>query len=148
MVSVRYHIRVSTARSKCDLGERVSFCSEVVVLRTHSHGAIQMLFRSMWVAFCRPILEFVMCCHSLEESHRQRNCQRQVLLSLFGSLLSKICRQIGSASMGIGSSACRYGFAACRKPTQRLVVVLLLVPTPSKGTKKRNRFPSRRLPMV
>ena len=41
--------------------------------------------------------------------------------------------------MGIGSSACRYGFTVCRKPIQRMLFVLL-VTAPLKGTKKRIFF--------
>lgn len=117
------------------------------MLRANLHVAIHMLFRSMLFAFCRPTTEYVMCCHSFEESQRHRNCKRQLWFSLFGSPLSDICRQIGSTSMGIGSSACRYGFTACRKPTQRLMFVPPVTPSPN-GVKKRNLFPRRRLPIV
>jgi hypothetical protein len=49
--------------------------------------------------------------------------------------------------MEIVGSACRYGFTACRKPTQRTILVLLDI-TPPSEIKKRNLFPRRRLPIV
>lgn len=148
MASARDRGRMTIGRSRCGLGEWVSFCVEVMRFASNLHGAIHMLFRSMLTAFCRPTLEYVVCCHSFEERYRQRNCQRQLLSFLLGTLSSNICRQIGSASMGIGSSACRYGFTTCRKPTQRLMFVPLFTTPPPNGRKNRNLFPRRRLPIV